>query len=664
MKRKEKDTPSKEPASKKSCNEDTLMETKKLKKSAELPEPIFPVDMISNADEKFLPISQDEANKSGNILGIDDEYIMQIDCILWKGISLWKIPFHTVGKSQQRFVRVRQSEKDLPGISVEIKTDESTENHRENVSYPLALELTNLDNAKKKPSLKEFRIQDMLVIKSGQTTQAFRAYKARYGNDAVPQSNRCFSIIGLNRTVDFYAGSLCDAQTWIKAINNIIRQLKSDICDSMFKPIYGISNVNSVKRTWDPSSHEDLLFATVKSGNVRDFVRHMENGCPIDYMQQSKLQDTPLIAACRLGKPDIVQVALRYDAKNDPHPKFGQTALQVAVSAGHTSCVRLLLETAECSAVDVVIVNHEDSSKEAPIHIASRCGNQSLLKLLIHHGANINLVDGLGRTSLHCAAEGGHEKCLVLLLDSGGEELLEERDDNGFTCLHIAIKSNRLRCVRNLLQIGADTKAITLDGFTAFDIATNHKFRKMQSLLVTFMKESPSKLPRPHNKHIKRQKEKKQKKVEMFHGLDQYTVSCDKMTRHTACEENYNRTTYSERSALIDEYSTPVSTRTHRVNQPMITPNHVRNMNQFDSQFNTHNSGSLVVRHPEENLSQINCNEKQCAIQSNSRNVMSPYWQDENLYSSFKIGNDVWYIIIHITGHLFYQRERDNYSQV
>ena len=69
--------------------------------------------------------------------------------------------------------------------------------------------------------------------------------------------------------------------------------------------------------------------------------------------------------------------------------------------------------------IDVVIVSHEESSKEVPLHISSRCGNQLLLKLLIPHEANINLVDDHGRTNLHCVNEGGHEKCLILLLDSG-----------------------------------------------------------------------------------------------------------------------------------------------------------------------------------------------------------------------------------------------------
>jgi ankyrin repeat protein len=50
--------------------------------------------------------------------------------------------------------------------------------------------------------------------------------------------------------------------------------------------------------------------------------------------------DTVLISACRMGRIDIVALALERGARNDPHPDFGQTALQAAVSSGHANCVR------------------------------------------------------------------------------------------------------------------------------------------------------------------------------------------------------------------------------------------------------------------------------------------------------------------------------------
>ena len=92
-------------------------------------------------------------------------------------------------------------------------------------------------------------------------------------------------------------------------------------------------------------------------------------------------------------------------AKNDPHPEYGQTALQAGVSSGMKDCVSLILETAKPSSADVVIVNHEDSNKEAPIHVCCRTGNLGILGLVVEHGANLGLVDRGGKTALHCAGE-------------------------------------------------------------------------------------------------------------------------------------------------------------------------------------------------------------------------------------------------------------------
>ena len=116
-------------------------------------------------------------------------------------------------------------------------------------------------------------------------------------------------------------------------------------------------------------------------------------------------------------------------ARNDPHPEFGQTALQAAVALGHANCVAVILETAAPSQSDVVIVNHEDFNKEAPIHVSSRCGNFPILEILVEHGANMYLEDKNGRTCLHCACMGGHKQCLSYLLDAGGDSMLEVRGE-------------------------------------------------------------------------------------------------------------------------------------------------------------------------------------------------------------------------------------------
>ena len=53
-------------------------------------------------------------------------------------------------------------------------------------------------------------------------------------------------------------------------------------------------------------------------------------GCPVDLMEEHT-RDTALLVAARCGWVNIAELCLQLGAKNDPHPHFGKTALQVCI---------------------------------------------------------------------------------------------------------------------------------------------------------------------------------------------------------------------------------------------------------------------------------------------------------------------------------------------
>jgi hypothetical protein len=110
-----------------------------------------------------------------------------------------------------------------------------------------------------------------------------------------------------------------------------------------------------------------------------------------------------------------------------------------------------------------VIVNHTDAHGEAPIHVACRCGSLSILNLLILHGANIGVVDARGRTCLHLASQQGHISCLLCVIEAGADEFLEVREDEGWKCLDLAIRANKMECVQVLLQTGAKVSSDAIE---------------------------------------------------------------------------------------------------------------------------------------------------------------------------------------------------------
>ena len=55
----------------------------------------------------------------------------------------------------------------------------------------------------------------------------------------------------------------------------------------------------------------------------------------------------------------------------------------------------------------------------APLHLASRHGHAHLIRLLLDHGADVNLPSRGGVCGLHLSSRCGHANAVELLLDKG-----------------------------------------------------------------------------------------------------------------------------------------------------------------------------------------------------------------------------------------------------
>lgn len=72
--------------------------------------------------------------------------------------------------------------------------------------------------------------------------------------------------------------------------------------------------------------------------------------------------------------------------------------------------------------------------------------NANALEGRILDGMEINAVDNTGATLLHLAAESGSVKCLKLLVQRGADVTLEDRGKN--TPLHLAAVWDHAECVK------------------------------------------------------------------------------------------------------------------------------------------------------------------------------------------------------------------------
>eukprot|EP01063_Lacrimia_lanifica_P020183 TRINITY_DN27516_c0_g1_i1.p1 TRINITY_DN27516_c0_g1~~TRINITY_DN27516_c0_g1_i1.p1 ORF type:complete len:416 (+),score=203.48 TRINITY_DN27516_c0_g1_i1:70-1317(+) len=131
------------------------------------------------------------------------------------------------------------------------------------------------------------------------------------------------------------------------------------------------------------------------------------------------------------------------DAKN----KLGKTALHEAAKRNLVGCVKLLLE----SGADPLVMNELGST---PFHTACACGSVETMDVLLAacEGVTPELQDGSGAYPIHRCAYDGDERVFEMLVKHGA--IVDMRDAQECTAVHLAVKMDRVSFVRKLLAVG------------------------------------------------------------------------------------------------------------------------------------------------------------------------------------------------------------------
>lgn len=84
--------------------------------------------------------------------------------------------------------------------------------------------------------------------------------------------------------------------------------------------------------------------------------------------------------------------------------------------------------------------------QRTPLHEACIGGHTLVVKELLKHMTDINVVDSNGQTSAHLAAYHGESECLEILVTNGSNMVLE--DKQGRTPAHLAAMKNHRAALR------------------------------------------------------------------------------------------------------------------------------------------------------------------------------------------------------------------------
>jgi ankyrin repeat protein len=178
--------------------------------------------------------------------------------------------------------------------------------------------------------------------------------------------------------------------------------------------------------------------------------------------------------------------------------EHGDTPLMLGVLFSHMDS---LIRAHNPTMVKFLLEQGADINAKAngctPLITAAFFGDLETVKLLLDHGADLNILDDHGITAVQSAADGGHPQAVKLLLSKGGkitlaaagcigdpaevQRLIQEGADvnaNGFLDskpLMAAIRGGNLDIIKMLLEKGADVHIRSLTGETALMMAVSAK---------------------------------------------------------------------------------------------------------------------------------------------------------------------------------------------
>ncbi|KAE9457629.1 hypothetical protein C3L33_10467, partial [Rhododendron williamsianum] len=231
---------------------------------------------------------------------------------------------------------------------------------------------------------------------------------------------------------------------------------------------------------------KSVLYLAAEAGFVGLVKLLMENPAGICRVEGRIRNKSPVHAAI-LGKHiDVLKMLWEKDQSsfNLRCDEEGRNALHFSASLGFLEGVKFLLSN-YCAAA-----YQRDIYGLFPIHTASSEGHVEIIQGMLQHCPDSReLLTLQGQNIFHVAAKSGNDKAASSMLKMPElEKLLNEKDDEGNTPLHVATICGHPRIVRALTwDERVDLELVNNDGLTALDIAdefmeTRASFRKVCSI--------------------------------------------------------------------------------------------------------------------------------------------------------------------------------------
>jgi len=214
---------------------------------------------------------------------------------------------------------------------------------------------------------------------------------------------------------------------------------------------------------------------------------------------------TPLHQACTRGNLDIVKLLISSGAEINAKSKDGTTLINMASYSKQSKILQflkengadmdvfdavavgdidLLIELSQIAEFDFNQVNTKHTMKGCPLlNFACRYEHIDIINYLLINNANVNIAGNPPyEYPLHEAAFANNEKALKILLDFGANINIENL--YGWTSLHIAACRGYLNIVQTIIKAGGDVNYLDHDGRSPLFFASHyHKIETVKILI-------------------------------------------------------------------------------------------------------------------------------------------------------------------------------------
>ncbi|XP_026154285.1 ankyrin repeat and SOCS box protein 2-like isoform X2 [Mastacembelus armatus] len=251
-------------------------------------------------------------------------------------------------------------------------------------------------------------------------------------------------------------------------------QRLNDIKDRL--DLHSLSLHTSATSTVNLLRDADPVVFAIRRGDV-DAVNDLATSAPHSLLKENKDGWIPLHDAAHCGQAECLKALLRaHPSSVDKRTLQEQTALLLAVSCEHLSCVRCLLEAGADPDIS-------SKNKETPLYKACEVENVEIVSLILSYGATVNQRCGQGWTALHEAVSRNNTEICEILIRAGATINLPNTYSIAPLC--VAAQRGQMRALSYLIGKGADVNMQTCEGLTALHEASKNGHKEIVALLLS-----------------------------------------------------------------------------------------------------------------------------------------------------------------------------------